>query len=73
MPLPDFALGGIVHAAQVNNALASQFMRGKLFFRVSERMLPHLFWMNLFWFIPMLIHRRVVARLNRKNQINQPT
>ena len=69
----DFALGGIVHAAQVNNALASQFMRGKLFFRVSERMLPHLFWMNLFWFIPMLIHRRVVARLNRKNQINQPT
>jgi len=69
----DYALGGIVHAAQTNNAVASQIMKANPFFRISERVLPYLFWVNLLWFVPMMIQRRVVARLNQKNQANQPT
>jgi RNA polymerase sigma factor (sigma-70 family) len=69
----DYALGGIAHAVQTNNAVASQIMKANLFFRISERVLPYLFWVNLLWFVPMVIQRRVVARLNQKNQANQPT
>jgi RNA polymerase sigma factor (sigma-70 family) len=63
-----FALGGVVHAAQANNDTAGQIIRANPFFRISARLLPYLFWMNLIWFIPMVVQRRIIARLTRKNE-----
>jgi len=61
----DFALGGLVHAPQANTELADHFMKASPFFRISAAMLPFLFWMNLVWFIPLMLQRRFLARRNR--------
>ncbi len=50
----DFALGGIAHAAQINNAAAENFIRSQLFFVRMELVSRHLAWLNLLWLIPML-------------------
>ncbi|MFO1514901.1 MAG: sigma-70 family RNA polymerase sigma factor [Verrucomicrobiota bacterium] len=50
----EFALGGIAHAAQINNAAAENFIRSQLFFVRMELVSRHLAWLNLFWLIPML-------------------
>ena len=66
----DFALGGIAHAAQMNNKLASEFMNANWFFRISNLTLPYLFWLNLLWFIPLVAQWRVTANKRRNKLIS---
>jgi RNA polymerase sigma factor (sigma-70 family) len=63
----DFALGGLAHAVQVNNEIAIRVMMANPFFRISNKVLPYLFWLNLVWFIPVVVKMKVVRRLARKN------
>ena len=65
----EFAVGGLVHAAQANNDLATGFMKSSLFMRVSYRTLPYLFWLNLAWIVPMMMQRRFIARRQRTQKI----
>lgn len=59
----DFALGGIAHAAQVNNPIAENFVRGHVFFQKMETFSRHLIWLNLLWLIPMLAWWRKLRQL----------
>jgi RNA polymerase sigma factor (sigma-70 family) len=59
----DFALGGIAHAAQVNNAVAETFVRGQFFFQKMDVVARHIGWLNLLWLIPMLAWWRKLKQL----------
>jgi RNA polymerase sigma factor (sigma-70 family) len=61
----DLALGGVVHALQINPATVHQLMESNLFFRVSEKVLPYLLWLNLMWVFPLLVQWRVIAAKRR--------
>ena len=62
-------MGGLVHAAQANNDLATGFMKTSLFMRVSYQTLPYLFWLNLAWIVPATMQRWFIARRQRKQKI----
>jgi RNA polymerase sigma factor (sigma-70 family) len=66
----DFALGGTVHAAQANSEFVHNLLVSNPFFRISEKVLPYLFWMNALWVVPMIIQRWIVAQKN-KQKANQ--
>jgi len=66
----DFAMGGLVHAAQANNQKAIQFIQANAFFRISGRTLPYLLWMNMVWVIPMMVSARVAAHARRREKQN---
>ena len=59
----DFAVGGIAHAAQVNNPIAENFIRGHVFFQKMEAYSRHLGWLNLLWLVPMLAWWRKLRQL----------
>jgi RNA polymerase sigma factor (sigma-70 family) len=61
----DFALGGLAHATQANNAVAEHFVETQPFFRASQRIAPYIFWLNLLWVGPLLWQRRFIARLEK--------
>jgi RNA polymerase sigma factor (sigma-70 family) len=67
----DFALGGLAHALQANNDIATQVMMANPFFKISDKVLPYLFWLNLVWFIPVVVQMKVIRRLARKNAQRQ--
>ena len=58
----DFALGGVAHAAQANNELASQFIKTNPFFKNMEILSRHIGWLNLLWLIPLVGWWRVLAK-----------
>ena len=58
----DFAVGGGAHAAQANNEIAAQFIKGNFFFRNMEIISHHLAWMNLIWLVPLIAWWRLLAR-----------
>jgi len=60
----DFAVGGVVHAAQANNQAAIDFMQANPFFRISGKTLPYLLWLNLVWILPMIGMRWITKRVN---------
>lgn len=64
----DFALGGVAHAAQVNNPIAETFVRGQVFFQKMETLSRHLGWLNLLWLIPMLAWWRKLRQLKAATQ-----
>lgn len=55
------ALGGVANALQVNTPHVRQLAQSNLFFRVSERTLPHLLWLNLIWVLPLFVQSRMIA------------
>jgi hypothetical protein len=57
-----FASGGLAQAAQVNNEIASRFMKESFFFRSMEMLSRHLVWMNLLWFLPLIAWWRALAK-----------
>jgi hypothetical protein len=63
----DFAVGGFAHAVQANNEVAMQFVRSNPFFRLQEAVAPFLMWLNLLWFLPMILWWRAVARRQGRN------
>jgi RNA polymerase sigma factor (sigma-70 family) len=66
----DFAIGGLVHAAQANNQMAIQVIQTNPFFRISGRTLPYLLWMNMIWVIPMMVSARVAKYGRRREKQN---
>lgn len=62
----DFALGGVAHAAQVNNLVAEQFIKGQPFFARMELVAHHIGWLNLLWLIPLVGWWRAIKRANRR-------
>ena len=53
------ALGGVAHAAQANEAMASQFMKASQFFRRMEVLSHYVGW---FWLIPLVGWWRMMAK-----------
>ena len=49
----DFAVGGVAHAAQANNPVASEFMKTNSFFQQMEILSHYVAWLNLLWLIPL--------------------
>jgi len=62
----SFALGGVAHAAQANNELASQIINSKAFFRILHVVDRYWFLINLSWMLPLLIQWRVIAHKRRQ-------
>jgi hypothetical protein len=58
----DFAMGGVAHAAQANNEIASQFMKASSFFSRMEMISPYVGWLSLLWLIPLVQWRRILAK-----------
>jgi RNA polymerase sigma factor (sigma-70 family) len=59
----DFAVGGIVHAAQANTEIATQFFRQNWFFRCAQ------FVGNYYlWLIPLVLQSLVFTRARRRRQ-----
>jgi RNA polymerase sigma factor (sigma-70 family) len=58
----DFALGGVAHAAQANNEIASQFIKASSFFRKMEILSHYIAWLNLLWLIPLTGWWRILAK-----------
>jgi hypothetical protein len=66
----DYALGGVAHAAEANNQIASRFAQQDLFSRIARAINNHGFLMMLAWIVPMLLQARVVARARRREPTN---
>jgi hypothetical protein len=60
-----FALGGIAHAAQANNAIAWQFIKQNPFFDWSQILFRFSAWVNLIWVVPLVVLWRVIVRKRR--------
>jgi RNA polymerase sigma factor (sigma-70 family) len=58
----NFALGGIAHAAQANNAIARQFIGTNLFFHCAQIIGRYCVWLNLLWVVPVVVQWWVIAR-----------
>ena len=58
----DFALGGVAHAAQINNDIASEFMKNSPFFRRMDTLSRYIGWLNLLWLIPLIGWWRILAK-----------
>jgi RNA polymerase sigma factor (sigma-70 family) len=58
----DFALGGVAHAAQANNDIAAQFIKGDSFFHRMEILSRHIGWLNLLWLFPLSGLVRLIGR-----------
>jgi len=64
----DFALGGIVHAAQANTETAAQVIQPIWFFRCAKFFSDHGLLMLMVWVIPVTLMARVVARARRRRE-----
>lgn len=61
----DFAAGGVALAAHANDANARTMMDQSTFFPLANAAMNHLLWINLIWFLPMLLvwlNTRKIAR-----------
>jgi hypothetical protein len=65
----DFALGGVAHAAQINNDIASQFMKASPFFRRMEILSDYVAWLNLLWLIPLVGWWRLLWKRRGSNKL----
>jgi hypothetical protein len=62
----------VAYAAQFNNQVAEQFLKGQFFFDKMEVVARHIGWLNLLWLIPLVGWWRTVKRANRCNSLEQP-
>lgn len=60
----DFAVGGIVHAAQANTEIARQFFQQAPFFRISQFVSDYYLWM--IWIVPTLLQSWLVKRARQR-------
>ena len=61
----DFALGGVAHAVDANNDLATQFLQSEPFFRYGQIAARYAAWLNVIWLVPMLVWWQIVRRRTR--------
>lgn len=64
----DYALGGIVHAAQANTDAARQYINQSLFFKIGQPLSEHSVWIMLLSALPVWIQSRIVARGRRQRE-----
>ena len=64
----DFAVGGLVHAAQANTEIAKQFFLKNPFFRAARVISDHGIWMMLGWIIPLALQSQITARARRRRE-----
>ena len=50
----DFATGGVAHAAQANNEIASSFINGDRFFQITGILSRYIVWLNVLWVFPLM-------------------
>jgi RNA polymerase sigma factor (sigma-70 family) len=62
------AQGGVAHAAQANNEIATQFIQSNMFFRYALSVSHHSILFNLVWVIPLFIQWQILARKRSGNQ-----
>ena len=65
----DFALGAVALAAQVNNQAAQQYIQAQLFFQNAQILIRHIAWINLLWFVPMLLWWRIIRSRRRYQHV----
>ena len=68
----DFAVGGVVHAAQANTALAQQFIDQSLFFRCTQLVADHTVLIMLLWVIPVTLQAWIVKRARGQRTQGRP-
>jgi heme exporter protein D len=64
----DFAVGGIVHAAQANTQIAFQYVQNSFFFRICQVFSKHSIAMIAIWIVPVTLQARIVARARRRRE-----
>jgi RNA polymerase sigma factor (sigma-70 family) len=62
-----YAIGNIAHAAQANNAAATQFVNQSQFLRWATSFAHHGIWTLLIWIIPTAVQGQIVARARRRD------
>ncbi len=67
----DYALGGVAHALNDNKAEVKEWMERSLFFRVSAKVLPAMFFLNVIWIGPMILQWQVIRRIRRKRRAQE--
>jgi RNA polymerase sigma factor (sigma-70 family) len=65
----DFAMGGIVRAAQANTDLARQFFQRDPFSQISQLLSYHSIFMMLIWVLPVAWQTSVIARARRRREL----
>ena len=65
----DIALGGVAHAAQANNEIASQFIKGHLFFQRMIILSHYIGWLNLLWLLPVFGWWRVWTKRPNRSRV----
>jgi hypothetical protein len=63
-----YAIGGLVVAANANNAAASSVINHLLFFRIATFLSNYVLLMNLCWFLPLLLWLRTIRKEKRAVQ-----
>ena len=64
----DYADGGMVWAINANNPVAYQFMQQSLFFRISQFVGAHNFWLMAVGMAPMVVQAWISARARRRRE-----
>ena len=64
----EFARGGLAIARHANDAAAVAFFRNDPFFQTALVVMCHAPWLNLIWFLPLVLWWRVVKAKRQKEQ-----
>lgn len=67
----DFALGGLVRAAQANTAIAKNFFAQDFFSRAAQTVSNHNVLMLLIWVLPVSWQASVIAKARRRRELAQ--
>ncbi len=68
----DYALGGIVRAAQANTNIAQQFFQRDLFSRVGQSLANHNFLVMLIWVLPVSWQAYIITKARRRRELASP-
>jgi hypothetical protein len=64
----EFARGGVALARHANDAAAAAFFQNSAFFRNALAVMRHAHWLNLIWFLPLVLWWRVVKTKRQKGR-----
>ena len=65
----DYALGGIVRAAQANTGIAKRFFEQDSFSQLGQTLSNHNYLIMLIWLLPVSWQAAIVARAQRRRQL----
>lgn len=64
----DLAQGGVALAQHANDPVAQTFFQNSAFFRIALAVMRHAHWLNLVWFLPLILWWRVVKTKRQKGR-----